>query len=130
MMFSFNKEERIYKRNDIETLFSKGVSFFSFPFKVLWHQTESSEKYPVRLLISVPKKYHKLAVSRNRLKRLIREAYRKNKSILYEIKEFENKQLHLALIYTHKEILTYQEVEKQIIKVLNKIKKEYEKSTN
>tara|TARA_Y100001933_G_C18730101_1_gene451271 strand:- start:290 stop:679 length:390 start_codon:yes stop_codon:yes gene_type:complete len=129
-MFSFNKEERIYKRNDIETLFSKGVSFFSFPFKVLWHQTESSEKYPVRLLISVPKKYHKLAVSRNRLKRLIREAYRKNKSILYEIKEFENKQLHLALIYTHKEILTYQEVEKQIIKVLNKIKKEYEKSTN
>ena len=129
-MFSFNKEERIYKRNDIETLFSKGVSFFSFPFKVLWHQTESPEKYPVRILISVPKKYHKLAVSRNRLKRLIREVYRKNKSILYEIERFEQKQLHIALIYSHNEILTYQEVEKQIIKVLNKIKKEYEKSVN
>lgn len=129
-MYTFKKEERLYKRKNIEALFSKGAFFFSFPFKIIWLETEKQQDFPAKLLISVPKRNFKRAVDRNRVKRLIREAYRKNKGLLYGALEFQNIYLNFAIIYTQKEIFSYQEIESSIIVMLEKLNKAYEKLTD
>ena len=74
------------------------------------------------MLISVPKKNLKSAVQRNRVKRQIREAYRKNKHILSSgYADYNKSQLIMAIIYTGKTIPDSSEVEKKLILILHLI---------
>jgi ribonuclease P protein component len=61
----------------------------------------------VSLLISVSKKRIKLAVKRNRIKRLIRETYRLNKHALHNAIDAANKRLVFAILYQENEICPY-----------------------
>ena len=61
-------------------------------------------------MISVPKRNFKKAVDRNRLKRLIREAVRKNKLILESFLIQENLKLYFMLVFTNKEEMAFQEI--------------------
>jgi ribonuclease P protein component len=113
--FSFGKEERLSSEKDIQELFQKGSSFYLYPFKVLFIAPSSPKKRPA-VLISVSKRNFKHAVSRNQLKRRIREAYRLNKSILPAASA-----LHIGFIYTPKEILSAKEISEKMVHVLKKI---------
>lgn len=66
-------------------MFEGGVSksFSIFPIRVVYMPVEQGE-VPASILISVSKRRFKRAVKRNRVKRQIREAYRKNKSLLVD----------------------------------------------
>lgn len=114
---SFSKSERICSKKQIELLFGKAKGVFLFPFKVSYILAENNAK-PTQILITVPKRNFKKAVDRNRLKRLIREAYRKNKIILNQL---SNNNLQIAFVYIHKEIIPFAEVEKKMIAVLQKL---------
>ncbi|MDX2190375.1 MAG: ribonuclease P protein component [Bacteroidota bacterium] len=115
----FTKEERLSLENQIQHLFGTGTSFFMFPFKVLYiHQFEPTSFN--KLLISVPKKKFAKSVLRNRIKRLIREAYRNHKSLLAE-KHIIG--INFALIYVHSEVIEYSEMEKRVILVLQELTK-------
>lgn len=74
------KAERLHSKIVIEKMFAGGFSrsFSVFPLRAVYMSVEQQE-VPVSILISVPKKRFKRAVKRNRVKRQIREAYRKNK---------------------------------------------------
>ena len=56
------------------------------------------------ILVSVSKRYFKRAVKRNRVKRLIREAYRKNKQLLIDNIGEGGCKLALAFIYLSNEL--------------------------
>lgn len=114
---SFSKSERICSKKQIELLFGKAKGVFVFPFKVTYLLDNNNDK-PTQILITVPKRNFKKAVDRNRLKRLIREAYRKNKIILNQL---SNNKLQIAFVYIHKEIVPFAEVEKKMIVVLQKL---------
>ncbi len=124
MNFGFSKKERLFGRKNIETLFSKGNSIFVYPFRVVYMIKEREEGvFPVRVLISVPKKRFKLAVDRNRIKRVIRECYRLNKNELIQQSIQENKRVEIAFQYVasdKKEFLTLNEKMKL---TLNEIEK-------
>ena len=80
-MNSFPKSERLNSKIKIDKLFDNGNSFVLEDFKVYFSVSE--QKVPsVSILISAPKKLEPKAVERNKIKRLIREAYRLNKTIL------------------------------------------------
>ena len=80
--FTLRKKERMCSRNNIETLFTGGNSSFSvFPLRAVYRKSEC-EDVRVEILVSVAKRHLRHAVDRNRVKRQIREAYRKNKYIL------------------------------------------------
>jgi len=120
-MYSFTKNERLTSQLLIDKLFESNHSFVVSPLKVLWINAEHPGKYPVQIAISVPKKKFKRAVDRNLLKRRIREAYRKNKSILYDFLNENNKKCLVILIYNSQKELTYQEIESKIILVLHRL---------
>ena len=116
----FRKEERIVSNLLIETLFEKSnsQSLTAYPLRAVYLKTEHREGCaPVQLLISVPKKKFKHAVDRNRVKRQIREAYRKNKSLLEGAVE-EGQMLLIAIIWLSDKHFATNEVEKRVISLL------------
>lgn len=124
---TFSKEERICSRLLIEKLFNSGNSrsMSAFPLRAVYMPIkEKSEKQPsAQLLISVPKKHFRRAVKRNRVKRQVREAYRKHKGILLE--SFEDKPdqgIAIAFIWMDDKLYSSDEVEKRVIQLLTRIK--------
>ena len=119
-MQTFTKDERLSSKAAIDKLFETGRSFHSAPFKICWLETIEGNS-PVQIVISVPKRSFKSSVDRNRLKRLIREAYRKNKNSLYE--KMEDKKILLMFIFTAKTMIEYKEMEEKIIVALQRLSK-------
>ena len=117
-MSTFPKAERLSSKVVIDKLFETGKPFNCSPFKVIWLETTENES-PVQILISVPKRLFKRAVDRNRLKRLIREAYRKNKYLLYN--QLKEKKMLVMFIFTSRTILEYKEVEEKMIVTLQRL---------
>lgn len=124
--FSLKKEERLSSKKIIDQLFAEGKSFISFPVKVVFLPTPLPANFPVQAGFSVSKKIFKRAVKRNRIKRLLREAYRLNKHILYN--NLNDKQLAVFFIYIGKELPAYASVEASIKKALHSILKRLEES--
>ena len=119
-MQTFTKAERLSGKIEIEHLFSSGTAFNCDPFRVIWKESLAGSTQ-VKIVISVPKRLFKKAVDRNRVKRLCRESYRKNKNILIET--LKNKKIHLMFIYTAKNIFAFKEMEEKIITTLQRLSK-------
>lgn len=116
--FTFSKKERLCSRKVIAALFDEGKSFYSGPFRVLWMKSSDPLPCPAAVAISVGKKTMPKAVMRNRVKRLVREAWRLNKHKLYPRLEEMNIHLYIMLIYTANEIPGYEGLEKQMDKLI------------
>lgn len=88
MSQTFTKEERLVNKNLFEQLFSEGKQLKVFPFRLLYIKTALNTQYPAQVALAVPKRLIKKAVHRNKIKRQMRESYRKNKQFLYnELKD-------------------------------------------
>ncbi len=120
-MQTFKKEERLCSKKSIDFLFAKGKSFYVNPFKIKWVYEDLNTMMPAQILIVVPKRYIKKAHTRNKIKRLIREAYRKNKFILYDALKISDKQIIFAIIYNDKDNLAYNLIEEKIILTLQRL---------
>ena len=117
-MQTFTKAERLSSKVEIDKLLETGKSFNCGFFKIIWKETKEGNA-PAQIVISVPKRLFKKAVDRNRLKRMTREAYRKNKNILYN--DLKNKKVLLMFIYKVKTIVEYKELEEKIIVALQQL---------
>ena len=84
MQFTFNKQEKLKSKKYIEQLFIEGKSVSAYPLKLIYLKMNHDGQYPIKVGVSVSKRKFKSAVKRNRIKRLLREAYRKQKHIIYE----------------------------------------------
>ena len=102
-------------------LFTDGKSFFLYPFKVFYVRDNIPTVSPAQILITVPKRSFKKAVDRNRVKRLVRESYRKNKKVLNDNLIRDNINLILGLVYVGETILSYQEIERKLILILQRL---------
>ncbi|MBA4251485.1 MAG: ribonuclease P protein component [Chlorobiaceae bacterium] len=90
--FSLSKNERIKKRKSFEQIYLGGRFLISSDkkLKLIYLENNFDEKEIVQIAVAVSKKAGK-AVWRNRMKRLVREAYRLNKLELLEFCKQENK---------------------------------------
>ncbi|GGH31732.1 ribonuclease P protein component [Sphingobacterium alkalisoli] len=106
---TFKKEERLCSKRSIDSLFHNGSSFVVYPFRVVFLKTELTPAFPVQIILSVPKRRFKHAVSRNRIKRKMRECYRLQKSTALLPTISKNPiNLLLAIQYVAKEELASQ----------------------
>ncbi|MFV0417309.1 MAG: ribonuclease P protein component [Dysgonomonas sp.] len=117
---TFPKEEKLCRTKSIDQLFSKGESFIAYPLRVVYLlEDEQDEALQIpSVLINVSKKKFKRAVKRNRVKRLIREAYRLNKTPYTQLLKENGKRMDIAFLYLKSELPTFQEIEKSIHKAV------------
>ena len=122
---TFKKGERLHSKKLISLLFETGNSFFIYPFKVVYIFLDEKREFPAEVLISVSKRKIKRAVKRNKVKRLIREAYRKNKYLIFDN---NHGTLLMGLIYIADDVLEYKQIERKITLILQKLKEKNEES--
>lgn len=117
--YTLPKAERLNSYMLIEKLFAGGSkSFPAFPLRIVYMLVEGEQLPTASLLISVPKKRFKRAVKRNLVKRQVREAYRKHKSVLADVLEAKGLKLVIAMIWLDNEIHSNKEVEAKVLKLL------------
>ena len=126
--FSFDKKERIVSRKLIETLFDGGQSHSvaAFPLRSVYMTYERQDgQQPVEVLISIPKKRLHHAVDRNRVKRQVREAFRRQKHLLTE-KVPPTQTVAIAFIWLTDRLLPSADIESRMKNVLERIGKRVE----
>ncbi len=120
---SFPKQNKLCGQLRIAQLYKEGKRFTAWPLRVTYMPiadsqlpTANSQVRPAtaKVLVWAPKSLFKKAVQRNRLRRLMREAYRLNQDILQA-------PYLLAFNYMDKEEQPYPVIEKAICKALKKI---------
>lgn len=118
---TFNKSERLCSVKVISGLFENGNVFYNSLFKVVWTESTVVMPYPAQVAFSVSKRGFKLAVTRNLIKRRLREAWRRNKKFLYEHLVSENIQIVLVVILRGNNIPDYLTIEKSVNEAMFKI---------
>ena len=118
---SFGKAERLNSKKLMDELFNKGSSFVLYPFRVYYLKHEQPVPSQVQVMMGVSKKNFASAVDRNRVKRLMRESYRKNKNIIGVTLSAETKNLAVAFLFSDKKLPEYKFVEQKMIAALNSL---------
>lgn len=117
MSFAFPKKEKLKSRKLFDALFAQGNTITKYPIKLIYLKTELPNDVKIQTGVAVPKRSFKSAVKRNRIKRLLREAYRLNKPIV-----FNNSEGNFAFLFLYlgKEMPNYRTVEKSMRTILQK----------
>jgi ribonuclease P protein component len=115
---TLRKHERLYEKTAVESVFQAGKLINASPIKLLWVIDKRKSNVSAKVAFSVPKRIFKNAVTRNLLKRRMREAYRKNKIT----KTGLDGTYALMFIYTARKINSYPEIESKIVLTLQHFK--------
>jgi ribonuclease P protein component len=121
-IFTLKAHERLKSTKSIQRLFKEGKSFSHFPFRVIYIENPNQPS-PLQAGFTVSTRYFKKAVDRNRIKRLMREAYRLQKNKLQDELKKNNKCLAVFFIYTGNELPGYDEVYEKTGSALARIQK-------
>jgi ribonuclease P protein component len=124
------KAERLTRKKIIEEVHAKGESIKTPAIVMVYHFTELPEKVPVQVVFTVSKRIFKRAHDRNRVKRLLREAYRKQKHHIYQPLVDQQKQVAIFFIFTGRQLPNYQYVHGKIFEVLKRFKSRLQEKPN
>lgn len=120
MDFSYPKAEKLKSKKIIDLLFTEGKSVSKYPLRLVYLKHDFEEDWPLKIGVSVSKKYFKNAVDRNYFKRVLRESYRLNKHLLFE--NIDAKYCFMFFYQTN-EKLSYQEINQKTIQLFEKFVK-------
>lgn len=117
----FRKTERLCGEIRTTRLFAEGKGFIVYPLRIVYLKSEFVEQSPVQILISVPKKKLKHATDRNRIKRLVREAYRLHKQELIQTALQKGVYLHIGIVFLDTKCYDYAFLAEKLQLALNKV---------
>jgi len=127
-VFTYKKQDKLKSRKQTQYLFSKGQSIHVFPIKLIFTieiiETDANKAMAefngvLQAGVGAPSRTFRKAVQRNRVKRLLREAYRLEKPSFMEQLSLTNKRLNLFFLYTDSVVLTQLEIQHKIKEALN-----------
>lgn len=128
--FGFGRREKLKSRKQIEELFANGRSFPAFPLRVIFRFLPTTVEGGLQIGVSASKRYFKKAVDRNRIKRLLREAYRLQKQDLTIAVQEQSLEGFIFFMYTGKTIASFQEIMEAMKKSLDQLEKTVKKDEN
>ncbi|MEM8998624.1 MAG: ribonuclease P protein component [Bacteroidota bacterium] len=111
MELSFPKNEKLKSKKVFEQLFKEGRQLKKYPLKLIYLNVAHEEPVKVKVAVVAPKRSFKSAVTRNRIKRLLRESYRLNKPLIFN--NIEGK-FAFVFLYLGKEEPHFKDVEEKM----------------
>ncbi|MCH5246836.1 MAG: ribonuclease P protein component [Muribaculaceae bacterium] len=118
------KRMRLCSKVAIDRLFLRGMlsnqrrgSLIAYPLRAVWiEENFRKDDYKgSKILISIPKKRLRKAVDRVKMRRRIREAWRRN------LDRCKDRNIDLGIVYLDSKLANYTDVESSIKKILTKL---------
>lgn len=126
----YPKEEHLKSRKAIDLLFKDGELIKAFPLRVIYKYVDrESPDELIKAGVSVSKRKFKRAVDRNRVKRLMREALRYQKTLFQESWEKDGKTFVVFFIYVSNEMLSINKLDHAFAKCFKKLHLSREEQT-
>ncbi|QNJ97517.1 ribonuclease P protein component [Constantimarinum furrinae] len=116
MSTKFPGSEKLKSKKAIGRLFEEGKSITKFPVKLIYMADD--EAVENKAAFAVPKRSFKLAVTRNRIKRQMRESYRLQKEVL---SSNNDSKFALLFLYIGKDKPKYEQLENSVKKLLSQL---------
>lgn len=121
---TFGKSYKLCSEKAIQAVFEHKQSVKQFPFLLHYAEAELPTDKSFQVVVSAPKRIFRRAHDRNRIKRLMKEVFRRNKLILEDKLVTNHRQLALFLVYTGKEEMEYEVLLRKMEALLLKLKNE------
>ena len=119
--FSLPASARIKSKKVMDRLFEKGSGLWQSPFRMVFSTIPYNEEQPVKVAVSAPKRKMKKAVDRNRMKRLMREAFRLNKQPILDFCRQHQTGFAILFISQCNTLLSFRKTEEKIIILLRRL---------
>ena len=113
----------------MDQLFTVGKSVSVFPLKAFYNEVDIDLDFPVKLGVGVSSRNFKKAVHRNRIKRLLREAYRLNKKPLIEFAKTNNKKIIVFILFIDKSLPEQELLQNKLPLLIDKLIKQLNEIT-
>ncbi len=124
-VFTYQKKDKLKSRKQTQHLFSTGQAINVFPIRLIYTiepiETSLNNIAPTSLLqagVGAPSRTFRKAVQRNRVKRLLREAYRLEKPNFISQAVLDNKRVNLFFLYTDALVLTQAAIQVKVNEAL------------
>ncbi len=118
---TFHKSERLCSQKIISALFENGNIIYTSLFKLIWLISPLNLPSPAQAAFSVSKKSFRKAVTRNLIRRRMREAYRKIKFNLYSLLETEHIRITFVIIFRGNTVVDFSVVDNAMKEVIGKL---------
>lgn len=116
---TYGKDERLKNVLTIDRVFTEGEKIKALPILARHTKSTFDAEVPFQVATTVSKRRFRKAVSRNRIKRLMREAWRLEKHRLEENWSKGDNQGALVLIYVGNKIPTFEKCTNTISKIVD-----------
>lgn len=123
MRFTLGKDTKLKSKKAIEQLFTDGKSVRKGPVRCVFNLIDGDK--PHKIGVSVSKRFFKKAPDRNRIKRLLREAYRLNQHDL--MIDREDQHLEMMFLFQSPKMPDYEFVEQHVKKLISELNKHHKK---
>jgi ribonuclease P protein component len=118
---TFPKSERLCSKKAIAKLFEEGNIIYTPLLKTIWLEYPLPVNINAQVAFSVSKRGFRKAVQRNLLRRRMKEAYRKNKHVLYNKLNSINSKIILTIIFRENFIPGYEAIEKSVVEMISRL---------
>lgn len=123
-LFSYQRKEKLKSRKLMDQLFAAGKSVSVFPVKAMFNEIDAAIDFPVKAGVGVSSRNFKKAVDRNRIKRLLREAYRLNKQPLLDFATSNNKNIAVFFLFVDKTLPDFEMLQNKMPVLIDKLIKQ------
>jgi ribonuclease P protein component len=119
--FSFPRNQRLKSKKISDLVFATGQKTKATPLIARFLDTLLPEPVSTQVMVTVSKKKFKRAVDRNRIKRLMREAWRLEKPPLENRLAANEKQRAIVFIFVGNELPTLEQVQSAIASLVSQM---------